>query len=147
MSHVDKLLAQGDKYLELAVDTYTGGGGATSATAEATIAVGYLLRALIEAMGAAADDPVDEAIAEEVEASLRRHPAGSKRGHRFVPGIGVPPRCEAGVGGGEVCGALSAAKVHGPTDRSSIGPCTCGEPNQPGVVHRLGGPCYYPEMS
>lgn len=88
------LIAEGDRWLEQAVDTYRGGGSHTTATAEAAIAQAYFARALSEkpdmfasllAAGAATNGRPERprrmtpAEADEhLEASIRRHPAGSR---------------------------------------------------------------------
>lgn len=92
------LVADGDRWLEEAVETYRGGGSFTCATACAAIATAYYGRAELEKPGAF--DTLLERVAEQQQqavqrragptagdigeaearaASMRRHPAGRNR--------------------------------------------------------------------
>lgn len=97
------LISEGDRWLEQAVNTYTGGGGASMAAAEAAIASAYLQRAALEkpdgfaslvamaerqkANAAAAGDRAAADVSRGVHVNedarlaeaMGRHPAGKKR--------------------------------------------------------------------
>jgi hypothetical protein len=87
------LVATGDRWLDMADDTYRGGGGAASAAAEAAIANAYYARAALEK-----PNPIDKLMPlignvagivkalsavrgadTETDAAMGRHPAGKKR--------------------------------------------------------------------
>lgn len=83
------MVTEGDRWLEQAVETFRNTGAADDAMAEATIAQAYYHRAALEkpdtlasllAAGAAAKGAQAEpAPADDVDASMARHPAGKQR--------------------------------------------------------------------
>lgn len=84
------LVATGDRWLDMADETYRGGGAAQSAAAEAAIASAYYARAALERT-----NPLENMLpqlitkfvvavssrATESDAAMGRHPAGKKRPH------------------------------------------------------------------
>lgn len=86
------LVATGDRWLDMADETYRGGGGAQSAAAEAAIANAYYARAALEK-----PNPIDKLLpllgnaagiikalaatrsSDSPDAAMGRHPAGKKR--------------------------------------------------------------------
>ncbi|ABW88453.1 hypothetical protein SEA_EVANESCE_60 [Mycobacterium phage Evanesce] len=81
------LIAEGDQWLELARDTFSGGGDYNIAAAAAAIATAYYGRANIEKpepiadllTAAAQSRAATPAADTDLEQAVRRHPAGNRR--------------------------------------------------------------------
>ncbi|WP_431231486.1 hypothetical protein ACQ856_18160 [Mycolicibacterium psychrotolerans] len=79
MNH-QEAAAQGDKWLDQAVDTYTGGGAMQIAATEASIAAGFYARAALTQAGIPLNTTIPQGYRRDpVDASVDRHPAGKQR--------------------------------------------------------------------